>query len=695
VSTRFNPKTWPCMSRSWRTTLFIIACGLSDPLCLWAETSLPIPRTSSTTERQFQEEALYLKEETISIASRHEQPISESPSNVYVITDEDIRMSGTTDLPTILRRIPGLEVMQMSGADFNVSVRGNNQPIANKLLVLVDGRSIYVDLQGTVYWKALPVTLPEIKRIEVLKGPASALYGFNAFDGIVNIITKAPEEMKGTTLQFGGGELGTVTSAAVTAGTIGNLGFRVSAGRDQNQQWRDEDALAFRAHKLNVATHYALSEHSTLHVSGGVVDTNRFDGQIGETVSTSTRLTQAYVSAGVDWGTLSIRTWWSRLSSASLPTANPLLSNFLTITDRNGQTLSSTVADTYNLDVQHMIKLGGSHQVTYGLNYRHISLTGNINSEVSREDRLGLFIQDEWRVTPRISLVAGGRYDMDTFINPTLSPRLAVIYQLSPNHSFRASASVAYRPPTLIETSLDQRARTTIPTGLAPPAPSTFTNVIPVRGSAGLDPEQIISGDVGYQGWWLQHRLRTRGDLFFSHLSDLISSRNVSATQATFVNDQGHANIYGMEVGIEVLVTTWLSGYANYSYELFDHTFLGTVRRGAPSHKANVGLRGIWDNGISADMSYHYIGQATYPVAQTFTLLAPFGVPFVNPHVSSYNLLNLRLGYRFWQQQSAAGYLREAEVALSVFNALNDTHREHPLGDLLGTRVMGWLTVKL
>ncbi len=150
-----------------------------------------------------------------------------------------------------------------------------------------------------------------------------------------------------------------------------------------------------------------------------------------------------------------------------------------------------------------------------------------------------------------------------------------------------------------------------------------------------------------------------------------------------------------MEVGIEVLATTWPSGYANYSYEFFDHTFLGTVRRGAPNHKANVGLRGIRSTGISADLSYHYVGQATYPVAQTFTLLASFGVPFVNPQVSSYNLLNLRVGYRFWQQQSAAGYLREAEVALSVFNALNDTHREHPLGNLLGTRVMGWLTVKL
>ncbi|MBX3331397.1 MAG: TonB-dependent receptor [Nitrospira sp.] len=683
------------MNRSWSATLFITACSLSVPLHGWAETSLPIPRTSSSTEQEIQQEVLYLKEETVSIASRYEQPISDAPSNVYVITDEDIRMSGAIDIPTVLRRIPGLEIMQMSGADFNVSVRGNNQPMANKLLVLVDGRSIYVDLQGTVYWKALPVTLPEIKRIEVLKGPASALYGFNAFDGIVNIITKTPDELKGTTLQFGGGELGTITSAAVTAGTVGNLGFRVSAGRDQNQQWREQDALAFRSHKLNVATTYALSGNGTLHLSGGVVDTNRYDGQIGETVSSSTRLTQAYLSAGLEWGTFSLRTWWSRLSSDSLPTTNPLLSDFLTIANRDGSSQSLTSADTYNLDLQHMIGLGPSHQFTYGLNYRHISLFGNISSGLTREDRLGLFVQDEWRLAPTLSVVAGGRYDIDTFINPTISPRLAVIYHLSPNHSFRTSASVAYRPPTLIETSLDQRARTTIPTGLAPPFPTTVTNSIPVLGSTNLDPEQIISCDLGYQGWWVQHRVRTRGDLYFNHLSDLIGNRNASPSQATFVNDRGHANIYGLEAGVEILATAWLSGYANYSYEFFDQTFLGTVRRGAPHHKANVGLRGIWVNGVSADMSYHYVGQATYPVAHTFTALAPFGVPFVDPHVSSYNLLNLRLGYRFWQQQAAAGYVREAEVAVSVFNALNDRHREHPLGDLIGSRVMGWLTVKL
>src|SRR6185369_4322482 len=191
---------------------------------------MPIPgytEESSTKSDQapIPELELIKEEETVSIASRYEQPISQAPSDVYVITDEDIRNSGATEIPTILRRIPGMEVMQTTGADFNVSVRGNNQLEANKLLVMVDGRSIYVDVAGVVHWKLLPVTLPEIKRIEVLKGPASAVYGFNSFDGIINIITKSPQEMKGTTLQFGGGSYGTISSAAIQAGTAGNFGY--------------------------------------------------------------------------------------------------------------------------------------------------------------------------------------------------------------------------------------------------------------------------------------------------------------------------------------------------------------------------------------------------------------------------------------------------------------------------------------
>ena len=182
-------------------------------LCWWivptvlSQAQGPVP-SEPASYSGIEDLAGFLEEETVSIAVRHEQPISKAPAHVHVITDEDIRQSGAPDLPTVLRRIPGMEVIQMTGAEFNVSMRGNNQLLANKILVLVDGRSIYIDAQGFMFWKAIPVTLPEIKRIEVLKGPASALYGFNAFDGVINIITKSPEEMSGTTMQVGGGEFG-------------------------------------------------------------------------------------------------------------------------------------------------------------------------------------------------------------------------------------------------------------------------------------------------------------------------------------------------------------------------------------------------------------------------------------------------------------------------------------------------------
>ena len=257
----------------------LLTVGLSAPV--QAESAPQEPPPVARQEAQLSDELELMKEEeTVSIASRYDQPISQAPSNVYVVTDEDIRQSGATDLPTVLRRIPGLEVMQVTGADFNVSMRGDNQLVANKLLVMVDGRSIYVDTQGQVYWKAIPVTLPEIKRIEVLRGPASVLYGFNAFDGIINIITKSAAEMRGTTLQFGGGAYGTISSAAIHAGTAGRFGYRLSVGHDQNQQWRNGDALAFRSNKFNVQTEYAAGGDSKIRFSGGLVDVNRFDGTV-------------------------------------------------------------------------------------------------------------------------------------------------------------------------------------------------------------------------------------------------------------------------------------------------------------------------------------------------------------------------------------------------------------------------------
>jgi iron complex outermembrane receptor protein len=664
----------------------ILAAVLMVSINSFAQAETPPERLDTTTPMRSEELELLKEEETVSIASRYEQPISEAPSNVYVITDEDIRHSGAIDIPTLLRRIPGMEVMQVNGADFNVSVRGDNQLVANKLLVMVDGRSIYVDAQGVVFWKLLPVTLPEIKRIEVLKGPASAVYGFNAFDGIINIITKSPQEMRGTTLQFGGGEFGTISASAVQAGTVDKFGYRLSIGHNQNASWNNSSSLAYRDYLFNVQTEYALSGESKVSLSGGLVDSNRFDGNISQDVVGSNKPSQGYAHLVYERPNFYVRGFWNRFDTVNAARFNPILAPFQTFTNRDGSLETGVLADTYNLEGQHAVDITSALRLTYGLNYRHNTLSSNAIDAFSRENRLGFYGHTEWRVAKPLSLVAGLRYDLNTFINPTTSPRVALLYNLTPDHTIRLSGSVAYRPPTLIEKNVDQRVITN------PPLPPGTTAVV---GGMNLNPEQIISYDAEYQGWYLRHRLRTRAALFYNHISDLISARNLSPTVATFVNDLGSADIYGGEIGAEFLATKWLTGFANYSYQDIHQTFTGRVQRAGPHNKFNVGLRGEWENGLSAEAIYHYYGSVTYPPGQSFTSLAQAGlITLPDQTVGSYNLLNMRAGYRFWQQKAAAGYMRDAEVAVSVFNALNDEHKEHPLGELISRRVMGWLTVK-
>jgi len=668
----------------------------SDPAAGPQDGGSPVakPEDSSIPELE-----LIKEEESVSISARYEQPISEAASNVYVVTDEDIRQSGAIDLPTVLRRIPGIEVMQMTAADFNVSARGDNQARANKMLVLIDGRSFYLDVQGEVLWKMLPISLAEIKKIEVLKGPASALYGFNAFDGVINIITKRGAEMKGTLLQFGGGEYGTITTSAVHGGQNGKLDYRISAGEDQTNKWRNRDSLGFRAYRFNADTQYELTDLSRVKFSGGVAYSNNYDGPFVDLITGFQKPTHNYLNAGYERTNFFIRAFWNRWDQDSSVLANPLVSNFIRFRSPSANNPDlNLIWDSYNVEAQHALDFGVSNRFTYGFNYRHNAASSNFLTEFTRENRFGIYIQDEWRITNALTAVGGVRYDLDTFINPTISPRFSLIYKPHPDHSFRAEVAQAYRPPTIFETQTISQSVTTIP-GVPFPLNANL------QGSHNLTPEKITSFDIGYQGWYLKHRLRIRADLFLNHISDLIGQFQITPAAPPFLppgfftfQNRGQADIYGGEAGLEFLATNWLSGFANFSYEEIGQT-LGsntTLQRAAPRYKANAGLRGEWNNGVSAEASLYHVGAATYPINSAFTSFQslPGGSPAPNSRIGSYNLLNLRGAYRFWQQKAAAGYMREAEVAVTAFNALNDRHKEHPLGDVIGSRVMGWVTLR-
>lgn len=179
-------------------------------------------------------------------------------------------------------------------------------------------------------------------------------------------------------------------------------------------------------------------------------------------------------------------------------------------------------------------------------------------------------------------------------------------------------------------------------------------------------------------------------------MTDLISNvTSASGGPPEFVNTRS-ANIYGVEPGVEFLATPWLTGFANFSLQEINQKFKGDERRGGPNFKANIGLRGEWDNGLSAETTLYYYGQSTYPISDSFTAFAalPGGQDPPSETVDGYTLLNLRGAYRFWEQRASDGHLRNAEVAVSVFNALNDKHKEHPLGETIKSRVIGWLTIR-
>ncbi|MGE3153229.1 MAG: TonB-dependent receptor plug domain-containing protein [Nitrospiraceae bacterium] len=677
------------MSLQWNVLGLLLVVVVASPVRTFAQSDNP--SGSSARDRRVEEDTLGIlqEEETVVTASRHAQRISEAPSNVYVITDDDIRQSGAPDLPTVLRRVPGIEVMQVTGAQFNVSARGDNQAVANKMLVLVDGRSIYVDISGEVFWKAIPVTLPEIKRIEVVKGPSSVLYGFNAFDGVINIITKSAKEINGTILQFGGGEYGTITSSAVHAGTADKFGYRLSVGHDQNNQWRDRNALAFRNNKFNVNMDYHLSGDSRVFLEGGFNDVNRYDGNFTETVTPTSPFSDGYGRAGYERADFFVRAFFRRVSFDADVLTNPVLAPFIRVTDVNGNQMQFTDTNTYDIEAQHTLHWGKLNSLSYGLNLRRNTINSNW-ATAGHENRFGLYVQDEFKPHETFSVVGGLRYDMNSLINPTLSPRLSLIYRPAADHSFRATAAVAYRSPQLGATNFRAQSTATLPTVIPG---FVVTQVTPLVGSESLKPEQIISYDAGYQGWYLRHTLRLRADIFFNHISDLIGTAN-----ATLANRGGSADIYGGEAGFDFDVTRWLSLFGNFSYQEISQTLTDDTRRGGPRFKVNGGARADFENGLNGEVAVFHVGSATYPVNATFAEFAAgfptFGIPPLIPpsavpveRVNHYTLLNLRAGYRFWKDR--------AEAAVSVFNALNDRHNEHPLGDTIGSRVMGWLTLKL
>ena len=434
---------------------------------------------------------LLVEEVMVVTASRTEQALNEAPAAISVLTAKDIESIPADNYGALLRNVPGLNVSQTSARDINMTARGSTNTLSTSQLVLLDGRSLYLDFFGFVMWDFLPVNTAEIKQIEAVRGPGSAVWGANAMTGVVNLITKRPKEMVGTSILLGAGEIGTAYGSITHAGVSGNFGYKVSGGYYEQDAYERPVIPGVRNFansgtaqpKGDLRFDWDLADDSVFSAGAGYAGTDGiihtgigpFDIQKGSDLS----------YAKLDWNksALLVSLFANFLSADS--------SNLVSV-GRDGRPLGFQFStDTYNLDASNTTVAGSHNIFTYGASYRDSKFDLEIAPRGTKKKEWGVFLQDEILLGDKVRWIIGARYDDIAPIDPVVTPRTSLLFAPNTHHTFRISYNEAFRTPSVINQYLDA----TILVGAAPLLlPAT------ADGNVALVEEQLTAYEIGYVG---------------------------------------------------------------------------------------------------------------------------------------------------------------------------------------------------
>jgi len=423
-------------------------------LALCAALLAAAPRSASAQEalsiedlRQMSIDELASLEVT-SVSLRSE-PLSAAAAAVYVITQEEIRRFGATSLPEALRLAPNLDVTRADARGYAVSARGFNSAAAsNKLLVLIDGRTVYSPLHSGVFWDAQDVLLADVERIEVISGPGGTLWGANAVNGVINIITKTAADSEG----------GLVTG---TYGTVSwDAGARYGA--------RLSEALAVRVYGKGFERGHAVNADGTDNtdtwnrMQGGLraewsaaADVLTLQGDLYESHVTGVEDAQPGVTSALTGGNVLAR--WRRTLSA---TSHLQVQGYYDRTGRDQEPVLAEDVDTYDLGVQHRFRLGSSHDVVWGGGYRIVDdRFANVGAFLVADEgssrRLGsFFVQDDISLSDALTFTAGAKLEDHTFTDLEYMPNVRLAWRASDAALLWASVSRAVRTPSRLDRDL-------------------------------------------------------------------------------------------------------------------------------------------------------------------------------------------------------------------------------------------------
>jgi iron complex outermembrane receptor protein len=597
------------------------------------------------------EALLFLEIPVVVTASRKEQLTTEAPAAVTVVSAEDIRQSGALTIPDVLRMVSGVDVITFSVRDQQVGIRGMNNLLNNKVLVMIDGRSVYYDVNGNVFWHTIPIGLEEIERIEVIKSPISTLYGANAFSGVINIIRKSPKDLAGTHVNLTAGTRKTYISSLIHAGVRNKIQYQLSAGFDRTDEWGSSDRAGEIA-RGDFQLSYDIGPEQTVALSGGRTRADEMKVFTGESIGPAT------VTGDFDYLRLDYR--YARLKVRAYRKAEDIDADIL----RSGFEVPWETSST-DLDTQYAFDAWKGQSFVLGGNYRHNTIKGNATVPGDHsQDLWALFIEDDLRITEKLRLVAGVRYDRHPLVKKHFSPRGTILYSPVDGQTARFSISRAYRNPTLVDSYVHVEQ---------PLAPDLL---FIQEGNPDLRSEGVTAYELGYQAS-VSGRATIGLNLFYNEYSDLIIFPvEVSPTQIVSMPvNGGDARGIGGELDLNVLVTDRLSLFTNYSYQQTtdrgDNPTTLTinekdrVRHDTPEHKVNADLRMKFGNGLSANLLLHWVDG-------TERLIKDLSENEYLARVRSYTIVTGRVGYTFWKER--------AEASLSVTNIFNDKHFEYPSG---------------
>jgi iron complex outermembrane receptor protein len=681
-------------------------------------------------QEQQEEEMPRFQEVVVVTASKTEEKLIDAPVTLSVVSSDTIESSPAQNYADLLRAVPGLNITQTSARDINMVSRGATSTLATSQLALLDGRTLYQDFFGFILWDFVPINSTEIKQIEVIRGPASAVWGANAMNGVVNIISKTPRELAGTTFTAGfGGFDRSGTDDDLDTGMLfyvngthaqavnDRWAFKVSAGAyTQDPLARPTGTIpgsfppteypsyqnqGTTQPKLDVRVDYDFADgNQNLIFAGGIAGTDGiihtgigpFDIQRGSTLG--------YGKMNYQRGAFKLN-FFANILDGEAPA-------LLAIDPFTGQPIEFTFdTQTYDVEVGNSNVIGTKHILSYGGNFRRNTFDLSIAPLGDSRSEAGAYIQDDIFLSEHFRWNIGGRIDyFSNLDDPVFSPRTSLLIRPVPEHSIRISFNRAYRSPSFTNNYLLTAIVRPLNLGILDPRLEGFTYFLPVAavGNQDLKEEFLTAYEIGWTGTFANRTTAnvsfyindTEDSMIFTAseyynsqnpppgwplppavLDFLISIGQGLPSKFTYLNFPKYRD-KGVELSMDTRVNENVNAFANYSYQAkpdpqgrFDEEELNWP----PKHRFNIGM-GFNYGKYFGNVSVNYTDEAIWQDV----------LEFRGP-TEAFTLLNAGFGINW----------KEGKITTSVkgTNLTNTKAQQHLFGDIIRLQIVGEVRIKL